>query len=399
MPDCPRCHKPIKADADLCTHCDADLCPNCGALVGPDDTACSACGETWILGCPRCDGDVAPDDQVCPHCGFVFDSGPRPTQTRSESEPEHLPDPLPDPGQTPACPHCGTRIYVGDPSCATCGRPLCPRCGTAVEEDVERGDQVEYCPTCELELTFTCPGCEIELLSGAQVCPDCGLIFAHHCSSCGAHLFRAPDRCPNCQQPAIHQKRTTARSRSGRVGEFLIRWTICPACRTNFVPSEGPCPQCGARICPGCHVMLTTEETTCLRCGVELGAARTCPRCSADIPPGAPECAACEQALCPHCSAAVGENDTTCATCGTELVLLCSDCGGEVNPNDDFCPHCGASFDPTQEEPEPPSSAKSAPIHTAPSQTSEPQGKCATCGKAIPRSALLCDDCLYLPNR
>jgi predicted amidophosphoribosyltransferase len=199
-----------------------------------------------------------------------------------------------------------------------------------------------------------------------------------------------------------HQERTTARSLSRRVGTLLMRWAICPACGTRFVPSKSPCPECGTRLCPQCNLMLLPEETTCPRCGSESGAA--CPRCGVGIMPGAPECTACGQPLCPDCSAAVGENDTICAACGAELALVCSECGSEVGPDDATCPHCGTSFDlapldHTLERQDWPCGTEDAPRHTAPPQTGELRGRCAVCGKPVPLSSLVCDDCLYRPNR
>jgi uncharacterized protein with PIN domain len=254
-------------------------------------------------------------------------------ETETEAESEHKPE---QPGDT-TCPQCGTRVYVGDPACATCGQPLCPRCGTAVDE------VAPDCPACGLELTFTCPGCEMELLAGAEICPDCGLILARSCPNCAEPLFRAPNRCPNCQQPVTHQERTTARSMSRRVGTLLVRWVVCPVCSAHFLPSQGPCPGCGARLCPQCNLLLLPEESTCPRCGSLVGAA--CPRCGTSVTPGAPECPVCGQPLCPHCGAAVGENDIVCAACGAELTLVCSECSGEVSPSDTRCPHCGEPFD------------------------------------------------------
>jgi len=297
--------------------------------------------------CPRCDGPISPQDKICSHCGFVLASGPRPAHRTPENIPRRSPEPVrADDDLT--CPHCGTRVYVGDPACATCGHPLCPRCGTAVDETADR------CPDCGLELTFTCPGCGIELISGAEVCPDCGTVFTRRCPSCDEPLFRAPQRCPNCGQPVTHQARTTARSLSRRVGDHVVRadgrhpWAVCPVCGANFLPSTGPCPACGTHLCPQCNLLLVPEETTCPRCGIELGPA--CPHCGAGVEPGAPECPACGQPLCPDCGAAIGENDTICATCGAELALLCSECGKEVSPDDTTCPHCGAQF----EDPLPP---------------------------------------------
>jgi uncharacterized protein with PIN domain len=292
-------------------------------------------GEAWTLACPRCDGEVGPDDTFCPHCGFVFESKPETKETERGTELE----PGSEPGQPGdlTCPQCSTRVYLGDPACATCGQPLCPRCGTAVDE------AAECCSHCSMELTFTCPGCGMELLSGAEVCPDCRTVFTRRCPKCGEPLFRAPDRCPNCQQPVTHQVRETARSISRRVGNLLVRWAVCPVCGAHFLPSKGPCPECGTRLCPQCSLILLPEESTCPRCGSEIIAA--CPRCGTAITASAPECPACGQPLCPNCGAAVGENDTICPTCSAELALLCSECGGEVEPSDTHCPHCGEPFD------------------------------------------------------
>jgi predicted amidophosphoribosyltransferase len=294
--------------------------------------------------CPRCGADVARADKLCRRCGFVLDSGPRAFSPEDDIGTER-PDNIrtgPEPPDNPTCPRCGTRIYLGDPACATCGQLLCPRCGTPADPDKEEANP-ERCPGCDLALTFACPECGMELLAGAGMCPDCGLVFIRRCPTCGESLFHAPDRCPHCDQAVIHQQRPTARSLSRRVGTLLVRWVACPVCRTQFVPSAGVCPGCGSRLCGECHLLLLPEETTCPRCGFELTV--TCPNCNANIAPGGSECTACGQPLCPACGAAVGENDTACASCSTELELVCSECGGPVGPHDTTCTHCGAPFD------------------------------------------------------
>ena len=166
MPTCPRCNGDVEPETDTCPHCEADLCPACGALANPYAIACGVCGEAWTLTCPRCDGEVAPTDTACPHCGFAFDSGPK-VEAKAADTAIAEPESEPEPYDGSVCPECGTRVYVGDPFCATCGHPLCPRCGAAVEEEAER------CPDCDLTLVFVCPNCGIELGVGAEVCPDC----------------------------------------------------------------------------------------------------------------------------------------------------------------------------------------------------------------------------------
>lgn len=157
--------------------------------------------------CPRCDGAFAPDDQFCPHCGFVFRSAPK--LREAKGKPDGLALPIgPVSGTSPrgrglerseskgkpkkhtdlTCPQCGTRVYIGDPACATCGHPLCPRCGTSVGKASQDDEIVECCPKCGLTLTFICPGCGMELFSGAEICPDCGLTFTHRSLNCGETL-------------------------------------------------------------------------------------------------------------------------------------------------------------------------------------------------------------------
>ena len=119
MTTCARCGGDLEPEADFCPHCGADLCPACGALVDPYAVACGVCGETWTLTCPRCDGEVAPTDRACSHCGFVLDSGPRPEA--AEAVVAAKPEAEPGPYDGPVCPECGTRVYIGDPCCATCG--------------------------------------------------------------------------------------------------------------------------------------------------------------------------------------------------------------------------------------------------------------------------------------
>ena len=234
----------------------------------------------------------------------------------------------------------------------------------------------------------TCPVCDQSNPADSQTCLICTAPLA----AC----------CPNCQQPVTHQKRATARSLSRRVGTLLMRWAVCPSCGARFVSSKGPCPECGTRLCPQCNLMLLPEEITCLRCGFESGA--TCPRCRASIAPDMPECTACGQPLCPDCGAAIGENDTVCAACGAELALFCSECGGEVGPSEITCPHCGTLFDlapldNAQDKQDRPFGAEDAPDRTESPQADELRGQCAACGRPVPLSSLVCDDCLYRPSR
>ena len=148
--------------------------------------------------CPRCDRTFAPDNQFCPHCGFVFRSTPKPKEAKGKPERNTNLDPVS--GTSPrgrgserseskgklekhtnlTCPQCGTRIYLGDLACATCGLPICPRCGTAAGKAGQDDEIVECCPNCGLTLTLICPVCGMELFAGAEICPDCGLTFTSH---------------------------------------------------------------------------------------------------------------------------------------------------------------------------------------------------------------------------
>jgi predicted amidophosphoribosyltransferase len=255
-------------------------------------------------------------------------------------------DPVDENPDTVRCPACGAGLYLNDGICSACGQIICPGCGHPLD-DPDDEDSIDYneaddeiCPACALALSFSCPGCDFPVATGAKLCPECGLLFVRQCPGCGARILDGKEACPDCDQPFSLERRTFATIFASVEGLVLLR---CPACTTHFGSELGACEGCGQRICPQCFLLLKDQEADCPHCNFH--AVRPCPGCGQDVGLGLAECPHCERLLCPICGKIVGENDTVCRNCGTDLPLYCPVCGTEVGPADQQCPSCGEPFE------------------------------------------------------
>ena len=52
-----------------------------------------------------------------------------------------------------------------------------------------------------LATDLSCPKCNAQVDTTAEVCPNCGLDLSGKCPQCRAQLPDGADRCPNCDQP------------------------------------------------------------------------------------------------------------------------------------------------------------------------------------------------------
>jgi hypothetical protein len=177
------------------------------------------------------------------------------------------PDPVEEGPDTLRCPACGTGVSYNDGICSACGQIYCPGCGHPFDDD-ETDDQEpaddESCPSCGLELSFSCPGCDFAVAAGSKLCPECGVLFVRRCPACDARILDAPETCPECGQLLELERRAFATIFASEMNLVLLK---CPLCAAKYGSELGACQECGQRACPQCYLLLKDEETDCPYCG------------------------------------------------------------------------------------------------------------------------------------
>ena len=167
--------------------------------------------EDKLFGCPFCGHRIGPSDSSCPRCGNTFGSG-----TKLE------------------CPFCGDLVEPGASECPSCHIDFAEFQekvkGHAKKDSIDsllmEIIQLEAKEVKEQRKTLSCPNCDLLLDGSESECPRCKTNLEHglafQCPTCGAFVDPEANECSECKaQFAFEERAETTEQHHNAVSATL----------------------------------------------------------------------------------------------------------------------------------------------------------------------------------